>query len=189
MLKIYGSPNRRQELEPKLIWATPGQRGFSSANARASSSVAASSPLAGPSSAAGPSTQRRANPAQSAAQSAAQLEATRKRQEALQKAADLKKMLNSLEQVDDEARRSSLLDQLLSTDDILNLPVHPNPPGVGNGLVVDLLKHQVRSYTPSFTDVELEFLPSRAKPSSGRWSEKTQSCQRRRRTSPFNFGS
>jgi SWI/SNF-related matrix-associated actin-dependent regulator of chromatin subfamily A3 len=138
-LKIYGSPSKRQELEPKLIWATPGQRGFQSRNSQASGSSAAPYSAPGPSYAAGPSTQRRPDPVQTAAQ----LEAARKRQEALQKAADLKKMLSSLEHVDDEERRSSLLDHLLSTDDILSLPVHPNPPGIGNGLVVDLLKHQV----------------------------------------------
>ncbi|KAJ6587041.1 SNF2 family N-terminal domain-containing protein [Mycena vulgaris] len=140
-LKIYGSPSRRQELEAKLIWATPGQRGFQSrsgaSNPHASGSIAGPLPLSAPSQA-GPSAKRRPDPAQTAAQ----LEAARKQQEALQKAADLKKMLNSLEQVDDEARRSSLLDQLLTTDDILNLPVHPNPPGIGNDLAVDLLKHQ-----------------------------------------------
>ncbi|KAJ6594021.1 SNF2 family N-terminal domain-containing protein [Mycena capillaripes] len=138
-LKIYGAPSKRQELEPKLIWATPGQRGFQSRNATSNAqasgrSTAGSSSAPGP----GPSTQRRPDPAQSAAQ----VEANRKRQEALQKAADLKKMLSSLEHVDDEERRSSLLDQLLSTDDILNLPVYSNPPGIGNGLVVDLLTHQ-----------------------------------------------
>ncbi|KAJ7346747.1 SNF2 family N-terminal domain-containing protein [Mycena albidolilacea] len=133
-LKIYGSPNKRQEIESKLIWATPGQRGFRNAASNAQASGAA----AGRSSTAGPS---KATPSQRP-QTAAQIEANRKQQEALQKAADLKKMLGSLEHVDDEERRSSLLDQLLSTDDILNLPVHPNPPGKGNGLVVDLLKHQ-----------------------------------------------
>ncbi|KAJ7251551.1 SNF2 family N-terminal domain-containing protein [Mycena haematopus] len=137
-LKIYGSPNKRQELEPKLIWATPGQRGFRkpTSNSRVSGAAGPSS-VVGPSHA-GPSSQRRPDPHLTAAQ----IEANRIRQEALQKAADLKKMLSSLEHVDDEGRRSSLLDQLLSTDDILNLPVHPNPPGIGNGLVVDLLKHQ-----------------------------------------------
>ena len=74
-----------------------------------------------------------------------QREAIRKQQEALQKAAELKQMLNNLEKVDDEGRRTSLLDTLCSKDDILNLPLHPNPPGIKNGdLVVDLLKHQVR---------------------------------------------
>ncbi|KAF8210396.1 SNF2 family N-terminal domain-containing protein [Mycena galopus ATCC 62051] len=135
-LNIYGSPNKRQEIETKLTWATPGQRGFR--KQPAASSSRASGVSAGPSSA-GPSSQRRSDPKQ---QMAAQTEANRKQQESLQKAADLKKMLSSLEHVDDEERRSSLLDQLLSADDILNLPVHPNPPGKGNGLVVDLLKHQ-----------------------------------------------
>ncbi|KAJ7045638.1 SNF2 family N-terminal domain-containing protein [Mycena alexandri] len=140
-LKIYGPPSKRRELEPKLIWATPGQRGFQSQNKK-SNAQASSGPSgaysAPPTSYAGPSSQRRADPAQTPAQ----LEAARKRAEGLQKAADLKKMLTSLEHVDDEERRSSLLDQLLSTDDILKLPVYPNPPGIGNGLVVDLLKHQ-----------------------------------------------
>lgn len=83
----------------------------------------------------------RAGPSQNAAQQAA----ARKQQEALAKAAELKQMLNTLEKVDDEGRRSSLLDTLCSTDDILNLPLHRNPPGIQNGqLTVDLLKHQVQ---------------------------------------------
>jgi hypothetical protein len=78
---------------------------------------------------------------------AAQKEAAVKQQEAFQKAAELKQMLNNLEKVDDDGRRSSLLDTLCSTDDILNLPLHPDPPGIKNGnLVVDLLKHQVRCW-------------------------------------------
>lgn len=105
---------------------------------------------------------------------AAQREAARKQQEALQKAAELKQMLNGLERVDDEGRRGSLLEYeffrvsftwltliiayidstLCSTDDILKLPLHPNPPGIDSGeLVVNLLKHQVR---PSLTlDINL----------------------------------
>jgi SWI/SNF-related matrix-associated actin-dependent regulator of chromatin subfamily A3 len=75
----------------------------------------------------------------------AQLEAVRKQQEALRKAQELQQMLNTLEKVNDEGRRSSLLDTLCSKDDILNLPLHPNPPGIASGdLQVDLLKHQVR---------------------------------------------
>ena len=78
---------------------------------------------------------------------AAQKEAAKKQQEALQKAAELKQMLNNLEKVDDEGRRSSLLDTLCSTDDVFNLPLHPNPPGIESGqLVVNLLKHQVRIF-------------------------------------------
>jgi SWI/SNF-related matrix-associated actin-dependent regulator of chromatin subfamily A3 len=79
------------------------------------------------------------------AQIKAHEEAIRKQQESLRKAAELKSMLNNLEKVDDDGRRESLLDTLCSTDDILNLPLHPDPPGMKNGqLMVDLLKHQVR---------------------------------------------
>lgn len=91
--------------------------------------------------------QRNANPQQTAAQQ----EAIRKQQEALIKAAELRQMLASLEKVNDEGRRSSMLDSLCSNDDILNLPLYPNPPGIATGeLTVDLLKHQVS--TASFLD-------------------------------------
>ena len=64
--------------------------------------------------------------------------------EALQRAVELRQMLSNLEKVDDEGRRSSMLDTLCSVDDILNLPLHPSPPGILSGeLTVDLLKHQV----------------------------------------------
>ena len=77
---------------------------------------------------------------------AAQQEALRKQQEAYAKAQELKAMLNTLEKVDDEGRRASLLDTLCSVDDVLGLPVHPNPPSVASGeLRVNLLKHQVSS--------------------------------------------
>lgn len=67
------------------------------------------------------------------------------------RAAELKQLLSGLERVDDEDRRASLLDTLFSTVDILNLPVHPNPPGTANGeLMVDLLKHQVRRWFRSW---------------------------------------
>ncbi|RDB25140.1 DNA repair protein rad5 [Hypsizygus marmoreus] len=143
-LRIYGASDARDSLEPQLIWATPGQRGFSSRQSASSASrqaaaVMSASQAASYASAVGPSTQRPGAPARTAAQQ----EAIRKQQEALKKAAELKQMLNNLEKVDDESRRSSLLDTLCSTDDILNLPLHPNPPGIKNGnLKVDLLKHQ-----------------------------------------------
>ena len=67
-----------------------------------------------------------------------------RKQENLRKAIDLKQMLDSLEKVNDEGRRASLLDSLCSVTDVLSLPEHPNPPGTKKGnLVVDLLKHQV----------------------------------------------
>lgn len=157
-LNIYGPSDKRDILEPMLVWATPRQMGFpprasggvpgaSSASSMAAlSAVGAaypsiySAPLAamgmpGPSQARG----------MTSAQSEAQQEAIRKQNEAFVRAAELKQMLSGLERVDDEDRRASLLDTLCSTVDILNLPVHPNPPGVASGeLVVDLLKHQVR---------------------------------------------
>ena len=74
----------------------------------------------------------------------AQEAAQKKLAEDMKKAADLRQILDNLEKVNDEGRRSSLLDQLLSTDDVLTLPEHPNPPGIDAGdLTVNLLKHQV----------------------------------------------
>ncbi|KIJ19024.1 hypothetical protein PAXINDRAFT_97103, partial [Paxillus involutus ATCC 200175] len=156
-LKIYGASDKRDILEPLLIWATPHQKGFPprgrggvpgapSAKGAASSSAAASAQALSASYATalaatmpGPSQPRGAT----SAQTQAQQEAIKKQQEALQKAAELKQMLSGLEKVDDEGRRASLLDTLCSTVDILNLPVHPNPPGVASGeLLVNLLKHQ-----------------------------------------------
>ena len=62
----------------------------------------------------------------------------------MKKATELRQILHGLEKVNDEGRRASLLDQLLSTDDVLMLPEHPNPPGIDAGnLTVNLLKHQV----------------------------------------------
>jgi SWI/SNF-related matrix-associated actin-dependent regulator of chromatin subfamily A3 len=140
-LNIYGASDKRRELEPLLIWATPGQRGFPppTASSRAAASASTSTRI-GSAQAALSSSQRRSN----ASQTPAQIEAVRKQVEALQKAAELRQMLSNLEKVDDEGRRSSMLDTLCSVDDILNLPLHPNPPSILSGeLTVDLLKHQV----------------------------------------------
>ncbi|KAJ7594405.1 SNF2 family N-terminal domain-containing protein [Mycena floridula] len=140
-LKIYGAVEKRAQLEPLLIWATPGQRGFPSSSA--ASSGPSRAPVSGrgtpvPSSSQGGGQRRAAS-----GQTPAQIAAVKKQQEALAKAAELKQMLSGLEKVDDEGRRSSLLDTLCSTDDVLNLPVHPNPPGLENEqLLVDLMKHQ-----------------------------------------------
>jgi SWI/SNF-related matrix-associated actin-dependent regulator of chromatin subfamily A3 len=72
-------------------------------------------------------------------------EAFKKQQEEFARAAELRQMLSNLEKVDDEGRRTSLLDTLCSTEDVFNLPEHPNPPGIASGeLRVDLLRHQVR---------------------------------------------
>lgn len=76
--------------------------------------------------------------------SAQALEALKKQEEELARAAELRQMLANLDKVDDEGRRSSLLDTLCSTEDILNLPEHPNPPSIASGeLRVNLLRHQV----------------------------------------------
>jgi SWI/SNF-related matrix-associated actin-dependent regulator of chromatin subfamily A3 len=152
-LKFYGPSTWRDQLEPLLVWATHRQRGFPPRNGHSSAShivPGASVPhprtVSVSSSVAGPSSQRRST-GMTPSQTKAHEEAIRKQQESLSKAAELKSMLNNLEKVDDEGRRGSLLDTLCSTDDILNLPLHPNPPGTKNGqLVVDLLKHQVRRH-------------------------------------------
>lgn len=138
----------RPQLEPALIWATPGQRGFKQAvpaarNIKASKAVPQPAAPSHSQAVAGPSSSQRRAPAVQV-QSAAQREAARKLQESVEKAAELKQILTNLEKVDDEGRRNSLLDQLLSTEDVLTLPLHPNPPGIESGeLTVNLLKHQV----------------------------------------------
>lgn len=114
-LKIYGPSEKKKELESHLLWATPSRRGFPKRSA---------APVP-----AGPSSQR---PQISQVQDP-------------QKAIQLRQILDSLEKVDDEGRRSSLLDSLCSNEDILNLPLHPNPPSIESGdLLTNLLKHQVR---------------------------------------------
>ncbi|KAI0266685.1 SNF2 family N-terminal domain-containing protein [Gloeopeniophorella convolvens] len=148
-LKIYGATDKRAQLEPMLTWATPGQRGFSSpassnAATRASKAGMPSQmsstymPVGYPQS---QSTYSRHPSTYSAPPP--NLEAIRKQQEEFARAAELRQMLANLEKVDDEGRRSSLLDTLCSTEDILKLPEHTNPPGITSGeLRVDLLKHQ-----------------------------------------------
>ncbi|EMD30973.1 hypothetical protein CERSUDRAFT_120235 [Gelatoporia subvermispora B] len=147
-LKIYGAADQRARLEPLLVWATPGQRGFPPRNstgsypvpgapasrAQVSASQAVAAPVAGPSQ---PASQR------GKAAPAAQEAARRQQQEAMQRALELRQMLTGLEKVDDEGRRSSLLDTLCAVQDVLGLPLHPSPPGTQSGeLKVDLLKHQ-----------------------------------------------
>lgn len=212
-LKFYGPSDKRQELEPALIWATPGQRGFTNkpspnlskpvpANSQPSStqSPTLSLPKINPADAiiraelirkqkelvrqeeialqqtlsSPQNSQQRNNSSQVIAraeeirqrrealhkqqealrqqqleaaryqQQYSQQEALRKQEEALQKAAELKQVLNGLEKIDDESRRGSLLNSLCSTEDVLTMPAHENPPGIKSGqLTVDLLKHQV----------------------------------------------
>lgn len=138
-LKFFGASDKRNELEPKLIWATPGQRGFNlPSSSRGTTGRTAN--VASTSTQMPTASQTKANPAQAAAR----IEAIRKQQEATQKAAELKQMLSTLEKVDDDGRRGSLLDSLCSKDDILSLPVHEDPPSIASGdLKVNLLRHQV----------------------------------------------
>ncbi|KAI5123845.1 hypothetical protein M0805_005664 [Coniferiporia weirii] len=150
-LEIYGASDQRQQLEPLLTWATPRQRGFPPQRADGSRDIPGSSQaprtynaLSGPSASAAPSASQVAHGKGLTAEQTRKLQAQQAAQaDALRKAAELKSMLNNLEKVDDESRRTSLLDTLCSTEDVLNLPVHPNPPGVATGdLMVNLLKHQ-----------------------------------------------
>ena len=114
-----------------LIWATPGQRGFGTGrSSRTPAALLNSTPI--------PSQSR-----VSTVQGVARMETARNQQEALRKAAELNQMLNSLDKVDDEGRRASLLDTLCATEDVLSMPMYSTPPGISSGeLTVDLLKHQ-----------------------------------------------
>ncbi|KAI0779816.1 SNF2 family N-terminal domain-containing protein [Fomes fomentarius] len=146
-IKIYGPSDKRYVLEPKLIWATPGQRGFPKVPPGGIRSIpGAPAPRTHiPPPIPAPSSSRRSAPVPGQQQraTAAQQEALRKQQEAFAKAEELRTILNNLEKVDDEGRRASLLDTLCAVDDILGLPEHPNPPSISSGeLRVNLLKHQ-----------------------------------------------
>ncbi|KAI0344734.1 hypothetical protein BDW22DRAFT_1354880 [Trametopsis cervina] len=160
-LKIYAPMDKRAILEPKLIWATPGQRGFAPLKAPVAPAATYNHQIPAPvrreagkpaysqggqpysfSQGAPGSSQRAAVPKLTAAQVAAQKDAEHKQAEALAKANELRDILNNLEKVDSEGRRASLLDSLCSVEDALDLPVHPSPPGKDGDLTVDLLKHQ-----------------------------------------------
>uniref|UniRef100_A0A0W0FH49 Uncharacterized protein n=1 Tax=Moniliophthora roreri TaxID=221103 RepID=A0A0W0FH49_MONRR len=155
-LKIYGPLDKRAELEPRLTWATPGRRDFppragssaggSSSGGYRSASAAGYGGYSGGGHVGGaPPAYNSYNTSRAAPslQTPEQIERARKQQEALRKAAELKEMLNSLERVDDEGRRSSLLDTVCSSEDVLELPLHSSPPSIESGdLKVDLLKHQ-----------------------------------------------
>ncbi|KAF9012434.1 SNF2 family N-terminal domain-containing protein [Cyathus striatus] len=135
-LRIYGSSDKRETLEPSLIWATPGRKGFPRRN---QTTGVVRVPVAAPTIA----TSSSSSSHRAVTQTPTQIEAVQKQHEALQKAAELRQMLSTLEKVDDEGRRSSMLDTLCASDDILNLPLHPDPPGILKGnLKVDLMKHQ-----------------------------------------------
>ncbi len=119
-------------------------------------------------------------------------EALKKQQEEFARAAELRQMLANLDKVDDQGRRSSLLDTLCSTEDVLNLPEHPNPPGIASGeLRVDLLKHQVCDYS-IFQEVyrySISWRIDRNKRCNGLLSTKIQNFRRRKRISLCSSGS
>ncbi|KAL0578764.1 hypothetical protein V5O48_003262 [Marasmius crinis-equi] len=132
-VKIYGPSDKRLELQNQLSWVPGGGASRRTNNAAPPSS---SQPQAGRLSA--PNSSQRGP-----SQTPEQLERIRKQQEALQKAAELREMMSTLEKVNDEGRRSSLLDSLCSIDDVLALPAHSDPPGPEKcNLTVELLKHQ-----------------------------------------------
>ncbi|KAL5507134.1 ARC19 [Sanghuangporus vaninii] len=147
-IKIYGASDKRNELEPLLVWATPGQRGFPPARPDGSRDI--------PGLSAAPRSHTYASYTDSQVaippghritpEEAKKLLAQREQlTEAMQKAAELRSILGSLEKVDDENRRNSVLDTLCSAEDVMNLPEHPNPPGLATGdLTVNLLKHQIQ---------------------------------------------
>jgi SWI/SNF-related matrix-associated actin-dependent regulator of chromatin subfamily A3 len=150
-IKIYGATDKRAILEPKLIWATPGQRGFAPLNVAAAPSAAlphGSAPLYSQGgyaynfSQTGPSgSQRAAAPKFTTSRE----EAQRKLEEDFVNAHELRHILENLEKIDNGQRRTSLLDTLCSVEDALALPEYPSPPGKDGDLTVDLLKHQASS--------------------------------------------
>lgn len=148
-IKIYGASDKRDQLEPVLVWATPGQRGFPPARADGSRDIPGLS--VAPRTHTYAETQAMVPPGRKlTSEEAKKLEAQRAQlTEAMQKAAELRSILSNLEKVDDESRRNSVLDTLCSAEDVINLPEHPNPPGLTTGdLKVNLLKHQVCSGSP-----------------------------------------
>ena len=218
-IKIFGACNQRETIERRLIWATPGQRGFPPPNADGSRVVpgagreprrtyntngpASSQAIPGPTYPQPPqhpgSSQYPTSQAVSASQTARvnplateqqrkQQAALLAQQDALRKAAELRSMLNTLEKVDDESRRTSLLDTLCSTEDVLKLPVHPSPPGLTSGeLTVNLLRHQVLQYMIFFL-YHFWWALHRAKPCSGVLIVNTPNYQRRSRINQSSSG-
>ncbi|KAJ3733451.1 SNF2 family N-terminal domain-containing protein [Lentinula guzmanii] len=136
-LKMYGPSDKVAQLQPRLVWATPGQRGFKSpgATAQAGNRRTTAKDSGG--------SRTPADAAPAPGSSSAQLQRYEKQQEALRKAVELRDMLNTMEKVNDQGRRSSLLDTLCTNEDILTLPAYESSPSIANGqLKVDLLKHQ-----------------------------------------------
>lgn len=66
------------------------------------------------------------------------------RQQTTPKVAELQRILTLKKaELEGAGLRASLVDKICTNDDILNLPVHPDPPSMNQGnLTVDLLRHQ-----------------------------------------------
>jgi hypothetical protein len=117
----------------------------------------------------------------------------KKQQVEFARAEELRQMLLNLGKVDDEGRRTSLLDTLCSIEDVLNLPEHLNPPSIASGeLRVDLMRHQVcdhpiiqEVYRCSTSCLHIH----RNKHCSGPLSTKIQNFRRRKRISLCSSGS
>ena len=190
-------------MEPKFVWAT-GRHGFPP---RRINQPPPSQSAAGPSSSQNTSTShytpttsstavaelsssqtQRVMPAEQARLLEQQRQRQLKIQEERAKAYELAQQLAQLQKINDESRRSSLLDTLCSIDDVLNLPMHPDPPSIANGqLKVDLLNHQVRF--PVLSLSIFQYFKRRNKLSSGFWTESIRSFPKEKKTDPCNFGS
>jgi SWI/SNF-related matrix-associated actin-dependent regulator of chromatin subfamily A3 len=165
-LKIYGPSDKRNEIAKKLTLAQnrSSNLGPSQSSAMPVPDYAAPGFSGGDLLSTGYGTSMAIPPTQST-------EALRKQQEEFARAAELRQMLSNLEKVDDEGRRSSLLDTLCSTEDVLGLPEHPNPPGIASGeLRVDLLRHQVCEYSVlvrEFANAQFTRVLTEASPTMG----------------------
>ncbi|KAH9998504.1 SNF2 family N-terminal domain-containing protein [Russula compacta] len=136
------SADKRDQIEPMLRWAmpTPARPSSSRSNVRPYEATSSYASYAAPEFTGYDPRSSGYGTGMSSTQTP---EALRKQQEEFARAAELRQTLANLEKVDDEGRRSSLLDAVCSTDDVLNLPEHPSPPGIASGeLRVDLLRHQ-----------------------------------------------
>ncbi|KAI0305630.1 SNF2 family N-terminal domain-containing protein [Multifurca ochricompacta] len=149
-LMMYGAADKRNQIEPLLRWAIPAHhrpslpstRPYDAATSHASYTVHG---FTGYDLSMSSGYDSRISSSYGIQNSSASqtAEALQKQQEESRRARELRQMLTNFERVDDEGRRSSLLDTLCSAEDVLNLPEHPNPPGIASGeLRVDLLRHQ-----------------------------------------------
>ncbi|ORY32870.1 SNF2 family N-terminal domain-domain-containing protein [Naematelia encephala] len=120
-MSIYGRPSLRQVLEPELIWATPGQRGFE-AMRRGDTGGSNGNRLGGDTMVIGPGGSGSSQPLDE----------------------EMRRLLDGLKKVEnDEKHADGVMDNLTADIDVSKLPLHPSPPGVANGqLQVDLLPHQ-----------------------------------------------